>query len=165
VINSSTKLAGTSGGSITSAALCSGMPPHQMFAANMAMAQRCRAKDACKGFLASAVRDSMAAALPANAAQSCAGRLWTTATQAKPHHQRDTGVLVGPNWSSNGQILDAVVASSFIPGMSGGLVTDALKAEGIPAAYDGGFTNMIPTPPGARCGAAVTSLCSWAGWA
>jgi hypothetical protein len=149
VINNATKLAGTSGGAITSAALCGGMSDSMALTTNLNIAARCRPTDACRGFLDRAVRDELNAALPLDAAARCNGRLWVTVTQARPKNQTDVGLLLGPNWTSRPQLVNAAAASSFIPGVqSGGLVTDALKGEGIPAAYDGGYALDLPTPPG-----------------
>lgn len=142
-----TPVAGVSAGMITASLLCSGVPISEQLAANLALADRCRSSGACRGFLDSAVRAGLSDTLPADAAARCSGRLFGGVTQARPGSQRDTGVLLGPAWASRQKLIDAVAASSFLPGQSGGLVTTTL-APAIPAAYDGGFSNALPTPPG-----------------
>jgi hypothetical protein len=58
VINNSTRLAGSSGGAITAAAICSNVPASsQQLAANFNIAAACRPSLACRGYLDSVVRN------------------------------------------------------------------------------------------------------------
>jgi hypothetical protein len=120
----------------------------QEYQTNVNTAVRCRSTGACRGFLDSVVRQDLASAMPPDGAQRCRGRLFAAVTQARPGNATDVSLLLGPQWASNAQVINAAAVSSFLPAQSGPLVTDALAADGITAAYDGGFGWALPTPPG-----------------
>ena len=114
VINNSTKLVGASSGSFVSTATCAGMSHVQQFAGNLAIAKLCRSKQACAGYLSVAVRRSMAL-LPADAVQRCNGRLGIVVTEARINTSDVARVLNGGQLGTNAKLVDALVASSYIP--------------------------------------------------
>ena len=131
IINSTTRLAGTSGGAATAALTCADVPFQTQFSNLQAMATACRpTTPACQGFLDKQVDSSLSAVLPANAGGLCSGRLWVSLTQAKPDGQPDTNVLYGSKWSSTQEITSAVRLSAYIPGVSGPSAT--LKLAQLP---------------------------------
>jgi hypothetical protein len=92
----------------------------------------------------------MAAVVPSEAAQRCSGRLWVGITAAKPSGEKvDRSVLQGPSWRSLQQLQAAVRLSSYLPGISGRSATLRLaELASVGPAYDGGFSQPLPCPPG-----------------
>eukprot|EP00775_Hariotina_reticulata_P013202 gene13202-13333_t len=144
VVNDKTKLAGASSGSIHSAAICSGLDYQQQFDANSQLADFCRGKNACQGYLGAAARNATNKVFPPDVVQRCEGRLTVAVTQAKPGTQPDVGVLIS-SFNSRDQLLDTVAGSSWIPYFSG---SQPVFITGDRAYYDGGFTIRIPCPEG-----------------
>jgi hypothetical protein len=78
------------------------------------------------------------------------GRLWVSLTEAQKDGKPDTNILYGSKWTSAKEIVSAVRLSAYIPGVSSPSAT--LKLDQFPnlgSAYDGGFTQNLPCPPGA----------------
>jgi len=149
IINADTKLAGVSGGAITSAAACQNMPLASEYDINIKTLKLCRSKNNCKGTLESELRSALITPDAIGSAQKCKGRLHVAVTAAKKNPETDTGLLLGPNWSDDIQVLNALTTSAYLSHFAGeAAVTDALKDDGIPEAYDGYYTSAIPTPPG-----------------
>lgn len=125
------------------------MPLQQQYADMSKMANICRPTRSCSGFLDKEVNAALSASLPADAAQLCSGRLWVSITAAKPQNRSDPNVLFGSNWTSNVELVSAGRLSSFIPGVSGGSATQQLpELASLGNAYDGGFSQNLPCPPG-----------------
>jgi hypothetical protein len=153
VINSRTKLAGASGGAVQAAVTCAGADHARQYAAYSHLMAACRATHSCRGVLDTFVRAGVPVLLDDASAAACSGRLFVAVTQAQAGGQRDAALLLGPQWSSKAAMVDAAAASSYIPAISGASpVTRGLARYGIPAAYDGVFTDAMPSPPGV-CGA------------
>jgi hypothetical protein len=74
VFNNRTRVAGASGGAITSAAVCGGLSGQQQFSTQLDLAASCR-PDACRGNLNDAVKKSLQQALPTDVDNRCSGRL------------------------------------------------------------------------------------------
>ncbi|KAF8065656.1 KIN4A [Scenedesmus sp. PABB004] len=140
---SSTHVAGSSGGALTAAAVCAGVPPERQRAANLALAARCRPSLACRGDLDRAVRGALDALLPADAAARCTGRLAVGLTLARAR-QRDVPLLA-TNFTSRAQLVDALAGSAYLPFWSGPNATTRFDGEPV---YDGGFSLPLPCPPG-----------------
>lgn len=150
VITNTTKLAGASGGAVTSVQACAGASWADVHQANLQLAAACRATDNCRGLLDTILRIGLPAQLSTRSPAACAGRLFVAVTQATGKGAPDTGLLLGPDWSSPEQLVDAAVTSSFIPFISApSAVTNALARDTpAPAAYDGAFSDPLPSPPG-----------------
>lgn len=152
IISNSTRIAGTSGGSAVSAMTCAGVPAQKQYNASLEFAQLCRARNNCQEFLDSGFNTSLSQNIPENAAEPCTGRLWISITAAKPDNISDENVLVGGNWTNQREIVDAVRLSSFIPAVSALAATlDLPDVPSVGPAYDGGFTQSLPCPPGTCC--------------
>lgn len=90
IINNNTRLAGSSGGALTAAAICSNVPAAtQQLATNFNIAAACRPSLACKGYLDTVVRKYSGALLPENVTEQCKRRLFVTVTEARPHNLTD----------------------------------------------------------------------------
>lgn len=176
IINNNTRLAGSSGGAITAAALCSNIPAAtQQFATNINITTTCRANKGCRGILNSVVRSSFsnllaagkdsapkstrvaADRLPGAATGSssavtrpvtgwCGSKLFITVTHARPANATDLPLLVS-NFSFVQQLVDAVAASAYLPFLSG--ASAVTRYDGL-TVYDGGFSYPLPCPPGER---------------
>eukprot|EP00879_Flechtneria_rotunda_P012288 GHRR01012834.1.p1 GENE.GHRR01012834.1~~GHRR01012834.1.p1 ORF type:complete len:332 (-),score=78.65 GHRR01012834.1:553-1548(-) len=144
IVSSSTSLAGSSGGAITSAAVCSDVPAVQQFRTNLHLATKCRPSHGCKGFLDDVVREHLAAALPEDAVQRCKHRLFVALTLARPDNESDVPLLV-ENFTSQQQLMDAVAASAYLPFWSSPEPVTEFEGQ---AVYDGGFAYPLPCPPG-----------------
>jgi hypothetical protein len=149
IITSKTRVAGASGGSINAALTCSSMPLQQQYTDLSKLASMCRPARGCAGSLDKEVEAALRNALPADAAQLCSGRLWVSITAATPQNRSDENVLLGSSWKSNAELISAARLSSFIPGFSGGSATKQLpEVASVGNAYDGGFSQNLPCPPG-----------------
>eukprot|EP00775_Hariotina_reticulata_P011510 gene11510-11653_t len=144
VINDKTKLAGTSSGAIQSAVACSGLDYQQQFDASLELANFCRARNVCQGYLGAAARNQTNRTLPRDVVRRCKGRLFVAVTQARPGDQPDVGVLIS-RFSSRTQLLDTISGSGWIPYLSG---PQPVWITGNRAYYDGIFTIRIPCPKG-----------------
>lgn len=100
IINNSTRLAGSSGGAITAAAICSNVPASsQQLAANFNIAATCRPSFACRGYLDKVVRNYTTELFPASVTEQCNRRLFVTVTEARPNNLTDRPqVCAGRNW-------------------------------------------------------------------
>uniref|UniRef100_A0A383WI03 Patatin n=1 Tax=Tetradesmus obliquus TaxID=3088 RepID=A0A383WI03_TETOB len=155
IINNSTRLAGSSGGAITAAAICSNVPASsQQLAANFNIAATCRPSFACRGYLDKVVRNYTTELFPASVTEQCNRRLYVTVTEARPNNLTDPPQVVG-NISSKGMLLDAVAASAYLPFWSGRSAVTTI--DGLPAVYDGGFSYPLPCPPGVTYCVKVTA--------
>eukprot|EP00879_Flechtneria_rotunda_P005584 GHRR01005878.1.p1 GENE.GHRR01005878.1~~GHRR01005878.1.p1 ORF type:complete len:317 (+),score=70.96 GHRR01005878.1:120-1070(+) len=152
VINNNTYLAGSSGGAITSTFTCAGVPGQQQFTEGR-NALACLRNNTCLGGLGYLARLYMNATLPPDAAIRCGNKLFLTVTQATPRDVLDTTLLIS-NFTTNQQLVDASVASSYIPSFSG--PTPVVYYKGIPA-YDGGFSYFLPCPLGVTYCVTVSS--------
>lgn len=83
-------------------------------------------------------------------ARAIAGRLWVSLTEAQKDGKPDTNVLYGSKWTSAKEIVSAVRLSAYIPGVSSPSATLKLDDQfpNLGSAYDGGFTQNLPCPPG-----------------
>lgn len=130
---------------------CSNVPLQQQYGALTGLASRCRAANNCRGFLDTAFGASLSSLVPSNASELCSGRLWVAATAAKPNGTNDTAVLLGSRWNSSGEIVAAAQVSSYLPGISSPSATKlAPELPNLGPAYDGGFSDALPCPPGGR---------------
>lgn len=165
IINNTTKLAGASGGAITAAALCSGIPATRLYAANMDFTAHCRVNMACRGTLDSAVKSYLDSLLPqagnvsytvgdaaaggrSNVTDWCRQGVFVSMTHALPNNLsgmgQDQAVLV-TNFSSKQQLIDAAAGSAYLPFWSS--PSGVTQFEGLPV-YDGGLSYPLPCPVG-----------------
>jgi hypothetical protein len=90
IINNNTRLAGSSGGAITAAAICSNVPAAtQQLAANFNIAAACRPSLACRGYLDSVVRHYTDVLFLESVMEQCKRRLYVTVTEARPNNLTD----------------------------------------------------------------------------
>lgn len=148
IINNSTRLAGTSGGAISSVLACVNLPVQAQMLNLLALTTAGRAAPVGEALRADPVRASLSGVLAGASVQQCSGRLWVSVTEATPSNQPDVNVLLNSSWSSADQLAAAAAASSYLPGLSGPSATTQLPDLPARAFYDGGFTQMLPCPPG-----------------
>lgn len=127
------------------------------YTSNINTLKACRVANNCVGTLDAVLRLNLAFTGKIGAWNRCKNKLYIGITQAQPAPawlltgpRPDPGLLLGPNWSNDLQLINAVATSSFLPGRSASLmpVTAAMALDGIPTAYDGYYTQQLPTPPG-----------------
>jgi len=162
IINTTTRLAGSSGGAVAAAMNCGNAPIPTFITAASALAGSCRIINNCNGTLDIVARAGLFAALPADVHTRCKvapftstspSRLYISITNAR---QSNTDVEVKvSSFSSRTTVLNACAASSFIPRFSGIgilplrplLFTTATSGLGVTGAYNGVCTNPLPQPP------------------
>jgi hypothetical protein len=154
ILTPTTKVSGSSGGSVAAAMSCGNVPTREFLAAAKILANTCSPQLAlnCRGTLDGAVRLGLLVALPDDVHTACQGRLWVSVTSARSNLLPDVE-RKATTFSNRTALLQALAASSYIPGIS--LPSPAnTRVTGIGAAYDGAFTNPLPVPP-------CESWCCW----
>jgi hypothetical protein len=160
IINSNTKFAGASGGSVAAAFSCSKATGAQStFRSSVAALNvACRLTFSCRGTLDATLRTSLLGVLPANVASDCTNRVWVAVTNATANPASDTRAFVTVDAASSGflnasaqraRLSESLAASSYIPRFSGpSSVTRPGANIGAPVAYDGVGTDPLPVLPG-----------------
>jgi len=153
IINSNTRLAGASGGSIAGAVGCSDVSNDLFIATAKALATSCSVPGVgrdCKRTLDVVARAGLSSILPSDAHNTCAGRLFVSVTDAKANPAPDVEQKIS-SFSSRNVLIQALLASSYIPGFSGRSAVTVPTGLGTGAAYDGVCSNPLPVPPGESC--------------
>jgi hypothetical protein len=114
IINNNTRLAGSSGGAITAAAICSNVPAAtQQLAANFNIAAACRPSLACRGYLDSVVRNHTDDLFPESVTEQCKQRLYVTVTEARPNNLTDPPQVIANTRLGQRLLLRSTVCISF----------------------------------------------------
>jgi len=169
IITSNTRVAGASGGSVTAGMMCSNMTNPQFASIAKSLAVTCNVPFPslnCEYTLDTVARTGLNLFLPVDTAARCQGRLFAAITSATTkdilgRSVADPGVLV-QNFTSKTQVVNTLLASSYIPRFSGVTAVTAPVSvitptgASVPAAYDGVFTVPLPVPPVPSNGYVIT---------
>lgn len=152
IINSSTKFAGASAGSVAGAMGCGDVSPDTFVRTIKGLSFVCGtvpvAGSDCKGSLEAIIRAGLLAELPMDIHTRCSNRLFVSVTKAEPNPAEDTEVKIS-TFPSRDAVISACAASAYIPGHAGPTtVTTAAAEVDVPVGYDGAAANPLPVPPG-----------------
>lgn len=135
IIDSSTKIAGSSGGGVAGAMLCSGLASDSFATTATALSIACGGSN-CRGNLQSVVRAGMSAMLPADAHSRCSGRLFVSITEATGNPAADVERKIS-SFPSKSALIEALATTTYIPGYAGASTVTYPAGLGVTAAYDG----------------------------
>jgi predicted acylesterase/phospholipase RssA len=144
VIDANTKIAGASSGALVTLARCTGTSADDFMTFVQQLSNECRSRTNCQGQLDAALRRKLQQTVSADAFRRCTGRATFSVSIGKLGGP--TNLLVD-SFTSTPDLLAAACASSFIPAWSG--TTPHTMFRGQPA-FDGGFSNSQPCPPGVK---------------
>lgn len=155
IVNNTTRLAGSSGGAITAAALCSDIPAADLLATCLNITTTCRDSMGCRGTLDSVIRPAFQRAISAAANRThlpihngitdwCRNRLTVSLTHARAGNLTDLPLLAS-HFENEAQLVDALAGSSFLPFLSA--PSAVTQYEGL-AVYDGQLSDALPCPSG-----------------
>lgn len=143
ILQEDTKMAGASAGSLIVACARSGLPMSTILEACYALADDCRA-NGTRLRLGPVLRGVLGDMLPADAAQSAAGRTYVAVTRVLP----EGGPLLQPHlvsqFHNRDDLISALMTSCHIPIYMDGKLTTRFRGT---AHFDGGITNFLPSPP------------------
>lgn len=155
IINDLTLHSGSSSGSFMSAFSCASADNDFLFNTMAQSGQTC-AQGQCVGHLADFVRSFLTAILPTDVHVRCLGRLFVHLTKADPSFVLPTAsdptctaavlgnATVWPIYLSKDDVINALVASSFIGSISNASCSTAFRSKQY---MDGGFSDDLPAIP------------------
>jgi hypothetical protein len=135
LVDSSTKIAGSSGGGVAGAMLCSDVATDKFMSTATALSLACGGSN-CRGNLQSVVKAGMSAMLPADAHSRCSGRLFVSVTEATGNPAADVERKIS-SFASNSALIEALATTTYIPGYAGPSTVTYPTGLGVAAAYDG----------------------------
>lgn len=147
IIDSNTKMAGSSGGAVIASLHCSDVSTDIALGTLSVMSSICRSSADCKHTLKALQIGGLANTYPDDAHSKCSGRFFASITEARPNPEPDTEQVVS-SFPTRNSLIQAVLASSYIPGYSARSTVMLPSELGVAAAYDGVCTNPLPVPPG-----------------
>lgn len=139
------RFAGASGGALVAAALGCGLSPRDLQRQLGDMARKFRGEGPLSvwGNIEPSLRATLDDILPAHANDLCNGRVSIALTRAR---WKPDAWLVD-RFHSRDELIDALVASSFVPSYLAPGFTRHFRGEPV---IDGGFTELFPRIPGGR---------------
>lgn len=135
IIDSSTKIAGSSGGGVAGAMLCSDVASDSFAATATALSIACSGSN-CRGNLQSVVKAGMSAMLPPDTHSRCSGRLFVSITEATGNPAADMERKIS-SFPSKSALIEALATTTYIPGYAGASTVTYPAGLGVAAAYDG----------------------------
>lgn len=147
IIDSNTKVAGSSGGSIAGALTCASVSDDVSIATVSALASACRGASSCRGTLSAVEMAGLSGILPGDVHSRCSGSLFVSVTEARANPEADVERVIS-SFDSKDSLVQSLLASSYIPGFSGRSAVMTPTALGTGALYDGVCSNPLPVPPG-----------------
>lgn len=139
-----TRTAGSSGGAITSTSICSGFQLSAVYLDLLSLVNQCGPPEFCAQTLDQQLRSKLDQALPNDIHTKCSNVSFVQISVVNSTRGEDSGELVG-TYTSREDLINTTATSAYVPNWSGNTSYTIWRGQ---KAYDGGYTNPLPCPPG-----------------